>query len=124
MNYFTDDYFIGLQGDIVKFIKAYHEDYYEDFIEILQNTDISQDLIIDKIDRDYIHEFMDHSKMYINITNKTEIDEILNEEYINYFMDCSLSEVLDYFKEVSFIDVLIMTDIYKYDDMYYIIWEV
>ena len=126
MNYFTDDYFIKLQGDIIKFIKANYKDslYYSDFIEILNNTDISQDLIIDKIDRDYIHDFMNYSKMYTEITNKDDIDEILNDKYINYFMDCSLDEVYKYYEEVSMIDVLIMTDIYKYNDMYYLIWEI
>lgn len=126
MNYFTGDYFIGLQGDIIEYIKAYHKDslYYSDFIEILNNNDINRDIILDLIDRDYIYDFMEHTKMYADISNKVDIDEILNEDYTSYFMDCSLSEVLDYFKEVSFIDVLIMTDIYKYNDMYYIIWEI
>ena len=126
MNYFSGDYLLKLQGDIIEYIKEYHKDslYYSDFIEILNNNDISKDLILDEIDRDYIHDFMEYNKMYINIANKADIDEILNEDYISYFMDCSLSEVLDYFKEVSFIDVLIMTDIFRYNDMYYIIWEI
>ena len=126
MNYFTSDYFIKLQGDIVEYIKEYHKDslYYTDFIEILKNNDTSQDIILDKIDRDYIYEFMEYTKMYADISNKADIDEILENEYINYFIDCSLSEVLDYFEEVSIIDVLIMTDIYRYNDMYYIIWEI
>lgn len=126
MNYFTESYFIKLQGDIIEYIKKYHKDsiYYSDFIEILNNADTSQDIILDLIDRDYIYDFMEHSKMYAEISNKTDIDEILENEYTSYFMDCSLSEVLDYFKEVSFIDVLIMTDIYRYNDIYYITWDI
>lgn len=126
MNYFSENYFIGLQGDIIDYIKAYHKDslYYSDFIEILKNNDINKDIILDLIDRDYIYEFMEYNKMYTDISNKADIDEILNIEYINYFMDCSLAEILDYFTEISFIDVLIMSDIYKYNDTYYIVWEI
>ena len=124
MNYFTNDYFIRSQGEIVDYIKKYHKDYYRDFMKLVASKDISKDIILDLIDRDYIHDFMNYSKMYINISNKADIDEILENEYINYFMDSSLAEVLDYFKEVSFIDVLIMTNVYKYNDMYYIIWEI
>lgn len=126
MNYFTSDYFAGLQGDIINYIKEYHKDsiYYDDFIEVLDSRDTSQENILDEIDRDYIYSFMEHTKMYTNISNKADILEILNDKYINYFMDCSLSEVLDYFTELSFIELLTYVDIYKYKDDYYAIWDI
>src|SRR5574344_317188 len=120
MNYFTSDYFIKLQGEVIDFINTYHSDslYYEDFIEILENNDISNDIILDKIDRAYLNDFIKYKKFYTILDSEQDLTELLiyNEDYINYFMDYDLLTLLDYFTEISFMELLAYIDIYKYKD--------
>ena len=128
MNYFTSDYFIKLQGEVIDFINTYYSDslYYEDFIEILENNDISNDIILDKIDRDYLNDFIKYKKFYTILDSEQDLTELLicNEDYINYFMDYDLLTLLDYFTEISFMELLAYIDIYKYKDDYYAIWDI
>lgn len=128
MNYFTSDYFIKLQGEVIDFINTYHSDslYHEDFIEILENNDISNDIILGKIDRDYLNDFIKYKKFYTILDSEQDLTELLicNEGYINYFMDYDLLTLLDYFTEISFMELLAYIDIYKYKDDYYAIWDI
>ena len=126
MNYFTGDYFISLQGDIIKFIKEYHKDslYYTDFIELVSSRDTSKELVLDLIDRDYLNDFIEYKELYAILDSEEEINEIILDDYINYFMDCDLISLLDYFTEISFIELLSYIDIYKYKGDYYAVWDI
>ena len=76
------------------------------------------------IDRELLYEFMEAGSWYHTPT-KDEIEDLLieSEDYINYFMDCSLCEVYRYYEEVDIKTVLLQTDLYKYNNIYYLIWE-
>ena len=54
-----------------------------------------------------------------------ELEDLLSEseDYINYFMDKSLDEVYRYYEEVDIKTVLLQTELYKYNDIYYLVWE-
>ena len=117
-------YFDILNRDLIEYLCLHYSQDVE-IQALLDSYKEGEDLeLFEAVDREILYEFIEHTKMYTDIFNKDDIDEILNEEYISYFMDCSLSEIYKYFEEVSIIDVLIMTDIYKYDDMYYLVWYI
>ena len=80
--------------------------------------------LFEAIDRELLYEFMEEQEWYHTPT-KEELGDLLSESenYINYFMDCSLSELYGYYDEIDIKTVLLQTDIYKYDDMYYLVWE-
>ena len=126
MNYFTGDYLLKLQGEALDFIKLNFNDCtgYDDFIELVSSKDTSEELILDQIDRDYLNDFIKYKQFYAILDSEEEINEILNDDYINYFMDCSLIALLDYFTEISFIELLSYIDIYKYKGDYYAIWDI
>ena len=126
MNYFTGDYLIKLQGEVIDFIEKNFTDCigYADFIELVANKDTSKELILNEIDRDYLNNFIAYKKSYTSLNGEDELNEILNDEYINYFMDCNLTSLLDYFTEITFIELLSYVDIYKYNDMFYATWEI
>ena len=126
MDYFTNDYLLKLQGEVIDFINTYHKDslYYTDFIELVTSKDTNEEIILDLIDRDYLNEFIKYKKFYAILDREDELREILNEECISYFMDCDLISLLDYFTEISFIELLSYIDIYKYKDDYYAIWDI
>ena len=126
MNYFTSDYFISLQGEVINFIWRNFSDCmgYKDFIKLVSSKDTSKEIILDKIDRDYLNEFIKHKELYAILDSEDEINEILEEDYIDYFMDCDLIALLDYFTGISFIELLTYVDIYKYNDEYYAIWDI
>ena len=126
MNYFTSDYLLKLQGEVIDFIRRNYNDCtgYTDFLELVSSKDTSKEIILDKIDRDYLNNFIKYKKFYALLDREQELTEILNDEYINYFMDCDLLALLDYFTEISFIELLSYIDIYKFNDIYYAIWEI
>ena len=80
--------------------------------------------LFEAVDRELLYEFMEAQSWYYTPT-KDELEDLLidSEDYINYFMDCSLCEVYRYFEEVDIKTVLLQTDVYKADDMYYLVWE-
>ena len=125
MNYFSSDYFITLQGEAIDFIKLNYVDCtgYGDFMDLVSIKDTSTELILDQIDRDYLNEFIKYKKFYGILDSEDELNEILNEGYVNYFMDCDLISLLDYFTEITFIELLSYIDIYRYKDDYYAIWD-
>ena len=126
MNYFTSDYLLKLQGEIIDFIKLNfkYSLYYADFIEVLENNDTSEEIILDKIDRDYLNEFIKYKKFYAILDSEEELNEIILDEYINYFMDCDLISLLEYFTEISFIELISYVYIYKYKEDYYAVWDI
>ena len=125
MIYFTSDYLLKLQVEALEFIKLNFSDCtgYADFIEVLENNDTSEEIILNKIDRDYLNEFIKY-KEYYTILDGEELKEILSDEYINYFTDCDLISLLEYFTEITFIELLSYVYIYKYKDDYYAIWDI
>ena len=79
--------------------------------------------LFEAVDREILYEFMEAQEWYGTLTNEGLEGLILaSEDYISYFMDCSLSEVYGYYDEIDIKTVLLQTDIYKYDDMYYLVW--
>mgnify|MGYP001478798575 CR=1 FL=1 len=114
-----------------KLLEEYLYIYYKDDEEINKIIDRyyeedKQGLeLFEMVDREILYEFMEAYSWYAEITEE-ELEELLvdTEDYINYFADCSLSEVYNYFEEISIKTVLLQTDIYRYNDMYYIIWEI
>ena len=126
MNYFTTNSLLELQGEVINFIRRNFSDCtgYKDFIEVLENNDTSEELVLDLIDRDYLNEFIKYKKFYAILDSEEEINEIILDDYINYFMDCNLIALLEYFTEISFIELLSYIDIYKYKDDYYAIWDI
>ena len=123
MNYFTGNGLLSLQGEALDFIRRNFNDciFYDDFIKLVSSKDTGEEIILDQIDRDYLNEFIKYREFYAIIDNKEELSEMLSEDCINYFMDCDLISLLDYFTEISFIELLTYIDIYKYKDMYYAI---
>ena len=93
-------------------------------LESYQEEEIPEQLLFGIIDRELLFEFMEAQEWYYKMT-KEEISELLSEseDYINYFMDVSLCEVYRYYDEVDIKTVLLQTDVYKADDMYYLIME-
>lgn len=80
--------------------------------------------LFEAIDRELLYEFIEVQGWYHTPT-KDELEDLLidSKDYINYFMDVSLSEVYRYFEEVDIKTVLLQTDVYKADDIYYLVWE-
>ena len=102
---------------------TYKED--EEIQEILTSYDSGTDKeLFEIVNRELLYEFMEAQSWYHTPT-KDELEELLieSEDYINYFMDCSLCEVYRYYDEIDIKTVLLQTDLYKADDMYYLIWE-
>ena len=126
MNYFTGDYLIKLQGEVIDFIEKNFTDCigYADFIKLVASKDTSKEIIIDEINRDYLNEFIKYKECYTSLNSEEELTEILGDDYKDYFMDCNLIALLDYFTEITFVELLVYVDIYKYDDMYYAIWDI
>lgn len=117
-----------------KMLEEYLYIYYKDDEEIqalldsyyyYEEEEPKQELF-EAIDREILYEFLDANSWYAEITEEEELKELLidTEDYINYFADCSLAEVYKYFEEISIKTVLLQTDLYKYGNMYYIIWEI
>ena len=115
-----------LQGEAIDFIKKNFSDCigYDDFIELVSSRDTSKELVLDLIDRDYLNEFIKYKRCYTILDDEDELNEILGDDCINYFKDYSLIALLDYFTEISFIELLVYIDIYKYKDVYYAIWDI
>lgn len=126
MNYFTGDYFITLQGEAIDFIKRNFSDCigYDDFIKLISLVDTNKEIILDEIDRDYLNEFIKYKEFYGILDGEDELNEILGDDYINYFTDCDLIALLDYFTEITTIELLSYIDIYKYKDVYYAVWGI
>ena len=126
MNYYTSDYLLKLQGEAIDFIRRNFNTCtgYADFIEVLENNDTSEELVLDLIDRDYLNNFIKYNKFYTILDSEDELNEIILDDYISYFMDCNLISLLDYFTEISFIELLSYIDIYKYKDDYYTVWDI
>ena len=100
----------------------YSED--EEIQAVLNKYQEWEDLeLFEAIDREILYEFMEYKKFYTILDSEDDLNEILENVYINYFMDESLSEVYGYYDEVDIWTVLLQTDIYKYNDMYYLVWE-
>lgn len=99
-------------------IQALLDRYYEEEKQGLE--------LFEAIDREILYDFMEAYEWYAEITEEEELNDLLiyDENYTNYFMDCSLAETYKYFEEVDIKTVLLQTDIYRYNDMYYIIWEI
>ena len=99
-------------------IQAILNSYYEEWFEPKQE-------LFEAIDREILYEFIEAGSWYHTPT-KEEIEDLLieSEDYIDYFMDVSIQEVYRYYEEVEIKTVLLQTDLYKYDDMYYLTWEV
>ena len=81
--------------------------------------------MFEAIDREILYEFIEDQGWYGTPT-KEELEELLvdSEAYINYFMDASLSEVYGYYDDIDIKTVLLQTDLYKHDDMYYLVWDI
>ena len=131
MNYYTSDYLLKLQGEVINFIRRNFNDCtgYKDFIELVSSKDTSKEIILDEIDRDYLNDFIKYKRCYAIIDSEDELNELLvydgdYGDYINYFIDCSLIALLEYFTEITFIELLSYIDIYKYKDDYYAIWDI
>lgn len=115
-----------------KLLEEYLYIYYKDDEEInkILNSYYEEDKqgleLFELIDREILYEFMEIQGWYAEIKEEEELEEMIidTEDYTNYFMDCSLSEVYDYFEEIDIKTVLLQTDLYKYDNMYYIIWDI
>lgn len=89
-----------------------------------QEWDLPELELFEAVDRELLYEFMEDQSWYYKLT-RDEIEDLLvdTEDYTNYFMDCSLSEVYRYYDEVDIKTVLLQTDLYKYNDIYYLVWE-
>ena len=126
MRYFSDSYLTALQGEAIDFIERNCSDYvgYDDFIELVSTKDTDKDFILNEIDRDYLNDFIKYKEFYTILDSVDEIDEILGDDYINYFMDYDLLTLLDYFTEISFVELLTYVDIYKHNNVYYAVWDI
>ena len=92
-------------------------------LDTYQEGELPELELFEAVDREILYEFMETQEWYSTLTEE-ELNEILGDDYINYFMDCSLSEAYRYYDEIDIKTVLLQTDIYKYDDMYYLVWEI
>ena len=92
---------------------------------ILNSYKEGEDLeLFEAVDRELLYEFIEAQELYGTLSNEGLEELILaSEDYIGYFMDCSLSEVYEYYGEVDIKTVLLQTDLYKYNDIYYLIWR-
>ena len=131
MDYFTGDYLLKLQGEVLDFIQRNFNDCigYDDFIDLVSSKDTSKEIILDEIDRDYLNDFIEYKELYAILDSEDELNELLifdgdHGGYINYFMDCDLISLLDYFTEITFTELLSYIDIYNYEDDYYAIWDI
>ena len=115
-------YFDILNKNLNEYLyKNYKED---EEIQAVLNSYRERELgleLFEAIDRELLYEFMEAWGLHWTVT-KDELVEILENDYVSYFMDCSLSEVYRYYDEVDIKTVLLQTDIYKYNDMYYLVW--
>lgn len=115
-----------------KLLEEYLYIYYKDDEEINKIIDRyyeeeKQGLeLFEMVDREILYNFLDANSWYTEITEEEELNELLieSEDYINYFMDRSLSEVYSYYEEIDIKTVLLQTDIYKYKDRYFVIWYI
>ena len=125
MNYYTTNSLLKLQGEVIYFIRRNFNNCtgYNDFIDLIASIDTSEEIILNKIDRDYLNEFIKY-KEYYTILDGEELKEILSDEYINYFTDCDLISLLEYFTEITFIELLSYVYIYKYKEDYYAVWDI
>lgn len=120
-------YFDILNRDLIEYLCLHYSQDVEiqALLDSYKEWELPELDLFEAVDKEILYKFIEDQGWYSTLTQEGLEELILaSEDYISYFMDSSLSEVYGYYDEVDIKTLLLQTDLYKYNNMYYLIWDI